>query len=68
MHEILVEWVSEKNFDTRKIIRNLEKEINKDKKKSNLPTFFKIFLRKLLDLFIFFIPKKILLKIFKMYL
>lgn len=68
MHEILVERVSEKNFDTRKIIRNLEKEINKDKKRSNLLTFFKIFLRKLLDLFIFFIPKKILLKIFKMYL
>ena len=64
MHEIISKRVKNSNKDFIKQISEIMKT-NPAKRKIS---FLKIILRKILDIFMFFIPKKILLKLIKIYL
>tara|TARA_B100000795_G_scaffold65500_1_gene44545 strand:- start:6820 stop:7905 length:1086 start_codon:yes stop_codon:yes gene_type:complete len=66
MHELIVKRVKHENISTKKIIQNLPKE-NSSISRSSTKLYIKLFIRKILDCFMFFIPKKILFKLFKMY-
>ena len=66
MHELIVKRVKHENISTKKIIQNLPKE-NSSISRSSTKLYIKLFVRKILDCFMFFIPKKILFKLFKMY-
>ena len=66
MHELIVKRVNYENISTKEIIKNLPKE-NLSIRKPSTNLYIKLFIRKILDCFMFFIPKKILLKLFKMY-
>ena len=67
MHEIILKRQNNENPLTKRIIQNLPKE-NFSIRKTSTKLYVKLFIRKILDCFIFFIPKKILLKLFKMYI
>ena len=64
MHEIISKRVKNSNKDFIKQVSGITKT-NPAKRKIS---FLKIILRKILDIFMFFIPKKILLKLIKIYL
>ena len=66
MHELIVKRVKHENISTKKIIQNLPKE-NSSISRSSTKLYIKLFVRKILYCFMFFIPKKILFKLFKMY-
>ena len=65
MHEIILKRVNNENPLIQKIIQNLPKE-NFSKPSTKL--YIKLFIRKILDCFMFFVPKKILFKLLKMYI
>lgn len=69
MHEIVVKRIAEKNYATKKIIKQLDKT-NPSQKMNNskLLSIIKFLARKILDIFMLCVPKKILLKILKIYL
>lgn len=66
MHELIVKRINYENISTKKIIQNLPKD-NFSIRKPSTNLYIKLFIRKILDVFMFLIPKKILLKLFKMY-
>ena len=67
MHELVTKRIKTENIETKDIIQNLPKE-NFSSNTISVKKYHKLFVRKILDCFVFFVPKKILLKLFKMYL
>ena len=66
MHEIVTVRENVESEQISKLLSGLKKE-NPSMFKFNIISNFKVILRKIIDFFMFFIPKKIILKIFKIY-
>lgn len=66
MYDIIARRAEIKNYETFNILKNLERK-NSHLPKKNFYFFFSVILRKILNLIMFFVPKKLILKIFKIY-
>ena len=67
MHEIIVKRSEKKDNKLKELLNSLPKN-NPSVYSQSLNNYIKLILRKIMNFFMFFIPKKILLKILKMYL
>ena len=65
MHELIAKYNSSSQEKISLILQKIRRE---NLKTNNKFIYFKFLLRKLIDIMFFFIPKKILFKIFKMYI
>ena len=66
MHEIITVRESVKSNEISNLLKGLKKG-NPSVLNLNLKTYIKIFIRKILNIFMFFVPKKIIFQLFKIY-